>query len=92
MDLTSSDTPVSDLPSELWTVGNTKGSVCTRIFLFVFLPQSSASRSLGQGAGQGWSSCGGSVITNPTSIHKDADLIPGPAQWVKDLVLPRAVV
>ena len=31
-------------------------------------------------------------LTNPIRIHKDASLIPGLAHWVKDLVLPRAVV
>ena len=29
-------------------------------------------------------------VENLASIHKDADLIPGLAQWVKDLVLPQA--
>ena len=31
-----------------------------------------------------WSSHCGSVVTNPTSIHEDAGLIPDLVQWVKD--------
>ena len=34
-----------------------------------------------------WSSCRGSAVKNVTSIHEDIGLIPGLAQWVKDLVL-----
>ena len=38
------------------------------------------------------SSYGGSVVANPTSIHKVAGMIPGQAHWVKDLALPLTVV
>ena len=39
-----------------------------------------------------WHSHLGSAVTNLTSIHEDADLIPGLDQWVKDHTMPWAVV
>ena len=39
-----------------------------------------------------WSSHHGSVVMKSPSIREDAGSSPGLAQWVKDLVLPGALV
>ena len=38
-----------------------------------------------------WSSYCGSMVMNAASIHEDAGLTPGLAQWVKDLALLQTV-
>ena len=39
-----------------------------------------------------WNSCCGSAVMNLAAIHEDLGLVPGLAQWDKDLALPSALV
>ena len=56
---------------------------CTPVFLFFSLIAMCLFKFIRRG-----SSHGGSVVTNPTSIHGDAGSIPGLDQGVKDPALP----
>ena len=63
-----------------------------QLWLFFFLPQSTFTRVPAIKKKAMESSHSGSAVMNQTSIYEYAGLIPGLAQWVKDLELLRAVV
>ena len=64
-----------------------------KAFFFFFFFFLAAPMAYGSSAGTPrktffWSSHCGAAETNPTSIDEDSSLIPGLAQWVRELVLP----
>ena len=63
----------------------------TSDFLWLLFASFTFSYTLAKIPKTGSSPCG-SVVKNPTSIHKVPGSIPGLGQWVKDLVLLQAVV
>ena len=76
--------------TELFYTVNTQNTLKTDFLwqgiesiLFQFLTHITALKNPFTGS----SSCGSEVTDYLTSIHEDAGLIPGLAQWVKDLVL-----
>ena len=53
-----------------------------------YTPKKNKKRKLSQKIPKCRSSCHGSGVTNLTSVHEDAGLIPGLAQWIKGLIWP----
>ena len=84
--LWSPPTPILDPVREWGRLGATS---VLWILTYISKDESSQRKLPKKGAIQSFH-CG-SAVMNPTSIHEDAGLIPGFAQWVKDLVLLWAV-